>query len=107
MAHQDSGFLDWLSHHLLTCPLKAHFGVDCPGCGLQRSVISLFKGNIVESFKLYPATIPLIFIVIFTLLHLKFDFKFGAQLIKIVFAGVAVIIIINYIYKIYNHQLLN
>ncbi|MGM9477911.1 DUF2752 domain-containing protein [Pedobacter sp. GSP4] len=98
--------MQWLSAHLFSCPFKSHFGIDCPGCGLQRSVLALFQGDLVASFKFYPATIPLIFVALFTIVHLKMDFKFGAQLIKIVFAGVAVIILINYIYKIYNHQLI-
>jgi len=106
MAQQQHSFLDWLSGHLLTCPFKAQFGFDCLGCGFQRSVLALFSGDLMASFKLYPAAIPLVFIVLFTVIHLKFDFKFGAQLIKIVFAGVAVIILINYIYKIYTHQLI-
>ncbi len=106
MARQHKTFLEWLGEHLFSCPFKTHFGIDCPGCGLQRSVLALFQGDLSASFKFYPATIPLIFLVLFTLIHLKLDFKFGAQLIKIVFAGVAVIILINYIYKIYTHQLI-
>ncbi|RZK19983.1 MAG: DUF2752 domain-containing protein [Pedobacter sp.] len=105
MILQQLNFFDWLSHHLFTCPFKTYFGFDCPGCGLQRSLLALIRGNLVASFKFYPATIPLIAIIIFTLLHLKFDFKFGAALIKISFFAVAVIVLINYIYKIYNHQL--
>lgn len=100
MPQPHNSFLAWLGEHLFSCPFKTHFGIDCPGCGLQRSVLALFRGDLIASFKFYPATIPLIFVLIFTIIHLKFDFKFGAQLIKIVFAGVAVIILINYIYKI-------
>ncbi|WP_412467359.1 DUF2752 domain-containing protein [Pedobacter sp. KLB.chiD] len=106
MAQPHKSFLEWLGEHLFSCPFKSHFGIDCPGCGLQRSILALFRGDLTTSFKFYPATIPLIFLVIFTIIHLKLDFKYGAQLIKIVFAGVAVIILINYIYKIYTHQLI-
>jgi hypothetical protein len=106
MAQLQHSFLNWIAEHLFACPFKAHFGFDCPGCGLQRSVLALFRGDLMASFKFYPATIPLIFVIVFTIVHLKVDFKFGAQLIKIVFAGVAVIILINYIYKIYTHQLI-
>lgn len=105
MILQQLNFLDWLNGHLFTCPFKSYFGLDCPGCGLQRSLIALLKGDLLASFKFYPATIPLIALIIFTLVHLKFDFKFGAALIKISFFAVAVIVLINYIYKIYNHQL--
>ena len=107
LTQQKSDFFNWLNHHLLSCPFKAHFGVDCPGCGLQRSVLALLKGNFLDSFRFYPATLPLIILVLFTIVHLKVDFKFGAQLIKLMFVSIAVIILINYIYKIYNHQLIN
>ncbi|MBC6112530.1 DUF2752 domain-containing protein [Pedobacter fastidiosus] len=106
MVQKHNSFFDWLNHHLLSCPFKSYFGIDCPGCGLQRSILALLKGDFLDSFKLYPATIPLIFIVLFTMIHLKVDFKFGASLIKIVFICIASIILINYIYKIYNHQLI-
>lgn len=105
MVQQDNGFFDGLSHHLLSCPIKAYTGLDCPGCGLQRSVLALLRGDLVNSIKLYPATIPLIFLVIFTIVHLKFDFKNGAKIIKILFVGIASIVLISYIYKIYNHNL--
>ena len=101
-----SNFVDWLSQHLLSCPFKANLGIDCPGCGFQRSVIALLKGNFLASLTLYPATIPFLFVVIFMLVHLKYDFKFGAWIIKITVATIAVIILINYIYKIYTHQLI-
>ncbi|MDR1632593.1 MAG: DUF2752 domain-containing protein [Dysgonamonadaceae bacterium] len=32
-------FVEWLKDHLLTCPSKHFFHTDCPGCGLQRSVL--------------------------------------------------------------------
>lgn len=107
LTQEKFDLFDWLNHHLLSCPFKAYFGVDCPGCGLQRSVLALLKGNLFDSFNFYPATIPLVILIIFTAVHLKLDFRLGALLIKLMFTGIAVIILINYIYKIYNHQLIN
>jgi hypothetical protein len=83
------------------------FGIDCPGCGMQRAFLALLSGDIYQSLKLHPAALPLLALVIFTLIHLKVDFKFGAYVIKMLFIGIAIIIVIKYIYKIYNHQLLN
>jgi len=97
--------LFWLKTHLLRCPVKEYLGIDCPGCGFQRSVIALFEGDFVNSFKLYPPIVPLIILIAFTLVHLKFDFKQGAFLIKILYIGISLIIVINYIYKIFTHQL--
>ena len=100
------GFIEWLKHHLLTCPSKQFFHFDCPGCGLQRSVIALFEGNLVESFQLYPATIPMVFCLIFTALHLKFKFKYGPEVIKVTFIFIALIIVIFYVYKLLTHKLI-
>ena len=97
--------MKFIKDHLLACPIKQHFGIDCPGCGFQRSVVALFEGDLVSSFKLYPATMPLIILLLFTMVHLKIDFKHGAFFIKILYIGISLIIIINYIYKIFTHQL--
>ncbi|MBL4604087.1 MAG: DUF2752 domain-containing protein, partial [Flavobacteriaceae bacterium] len=40
---------------MLPCYSKQLFGVDCLGCGLQRSFILLTKGEFIEAFKMYPA----------------------------------------------------
>ncbi|RYU86148.1 DUF2752 domain-containing protein [Mucilaginibacter terrigena] len=56
-------FIQWLQNHLIPCPFKQLTGLDCPGCGLQRSVIALLHGDIYQSFKYHPATILLIFCV--------------------------------------------
>lgn len=53
-------FTNWLQNHLLPCPFKYLTGIDCPGCGFQRSVIALAQGNLYKSFQLYPAAIPLL-----------------------------------------------
>lgn len=100
-----NSILSWLESHLLTCPLKDYTGLDCPGCGFQRSVLALFEGEFVQSVKLYPATIPLFILLGFTLAHLKFEFTRGAFFIKILYVSISLIIIINYIYKIFTHQL--
>jgi len=98
--------IEWLNNHMLTCPSKHFFHVDCPGCGLQRSIIELLEGNFAESFRLYPATIPLLFCLIFTALHLLLKFKRGASIIKGSYIFTAVVIFVSYIYKIFTHQLI-
>ncbi len=106
LISEGKGILHWLENHLLACPFKQLTGVDCPGCGIQRSVIALFRGELAISFQLYPATLPMIGLLILLLVHLKFELKNGAFFIKILYIVVTLVIIINYIYKIFTHQLI-
>ncbi|MDR1611056.1 MAG: DUF2752 domain-containing protein [Candidatus Symbiothrix sp.] len=99
-------FVQWIEDHLLTCPSKHFFRFDCPGCGLQRSILALFEGDLVKSVQLYPATIPILFCFIFTALHLKFDFKHGAEIIKWSYILSVTIIFVFYCYKIFTHKLI-
>ncbi|MDR3367357.1 MAG: DUF2752 domain-containing protein [Prevotellaceae bacterium] len=90
----------WWKEHLLTCPGRYFFHVDCPGCGLQRSIIALLEGNLAESLALYPATIPICFCLIFTILHLKLSFRHGARIIKWSFILTVFVIVAFYLYKL-------
>lgn len=45
-------FLDWI------CPVRALSGFSCPGCGMTRALMALFKGNLSESFLWHPMLIP-------------------------------------------------
>lgn len=96
----------WIESNLLACPFKSFTGIDCPGCGIQRSIIAIFQGNFFSSIKIYPATIPIFALLGLTAIHLKLDLKNGALLIKSFYIGITIIIIFNYIYKIFTNQLI-
>lgn len=43
------------------CPVKFLTGYDCPGCGSQRAIHSLLRGNVADAFSanaLFIAMIP-------------------------------------------------
>jgi hypothetical protein len=92
-------FVHWLELHQGTCFYHKYFGVDCPGCGMQRSFIELLKGNFYESFIDYPALLPLLGMFIFLLLHLKFKFSNGAKILIYWFIINVLIIVISYVVK--------
>ena len=83
----------------LECSFKKNVGIDCLGCGFQRSIFALLHGNLQDSIRYYLPTVPLIILWIFVILHLFFKFKKGALIIKYLFLICAVLIIINYILK--------
>ena len=93
-------FIHWLESPQQACFYKKFIGVECPGCGMQRSFIELLKGNFTDSFILFPALIPTILLVTFLFLHLIFRFKNGANALKYFFIINTSIVVLSYIYKL-------
>lgn len=75
-------------------------GMNCLGCGLQRSFVLLLKGNLAESFLMYPALIPMLFMMSFLIAHLIFKFKNGAKTLQYFYILNIILIITNFIIKI-------
>jgi len=97
--------IEWLENHLAECFYCKFFGIQCPGCGMQRSIIALLKGNFLESLQLYPALIPLMSMFLILFLHLIFHFKNGATILKYLFFFNTTIILVNYLYKIFTNNI--
>lgn len=59
------------AHHFTLCPL-ANLGLTwCPGCGLGRSISSLFHGEIRESFAHHWLGIPALMIITYRIYQLS------------------------------------
>ena len=54
-----------LEEYMLPCLSKKLFGVECFGCGMQRSVVMVFQGKLGEAWHLFPAVYPLFFFALF------------------------------------------
>lgn len=85
---------------MLPCMSKQVLGFDCPGCGLQRSVLLLFSGDIVGAFLMYPAIFTLIPLAIVLLVNKFVSFKFANQMIIGLSISSVAIILINFIIKL-------
>ncbi len=97
------GFLNiigWLEQHQLPCLFKQLTGLDCPGCGMQRSFILLLKGDVLSSFKMYPALLPVILLLVLLILHVIIKIKHGTAILKYSYFFCAGIIALGYIYKL-------
>ena len=92
-------FINWLQNHLLPCPFKTISGIDCPGCGFQRSVVALLQGHLNTSLHLYPATIPILTIGLFTVVDTRLGFDEKGYLKKTLYIGTAALITGAYILK--------
>ena len=90
----------WLQNHLIPCPFKQLTGIDCPGCGFQRSVIALLKGNLQESLHLYPAALLLIITALFVLFDTRIHFDKKHILKKSLYIITGNVILISYLVKV-------
>ena len=45
--------------------------MECPGCGMQRSLIALLKGNLMESLQYHAALIPFLITLFLLIIQLK------------------------------------
>ena len=88
-----------LENNNMACFYKKHFGIDCPGCGFQRSLIHLLKGDFAESFHMYPALLPTILMIGFLLVHITLKIKHGARILLYLFFINTGLIVGNYLLK--------
>jgi len=94
--------VDWLEKNQLSCVIKSNFGVDCPGCGTQRSVIALLNGDIISSIELHPGVILFFLTAIATILQLFINHKSGGRIIMYLFVTTVVATLINFILKFFH-----
>ena len=96
-------FTKWLQEHLLPCPFKYITGIDCPGCGFQRSVIALIQGDLHKSLQFYPPAIPLILFFAYGIADRRFNLDTKNSLVKKTgYMIVGTIILVSYCIKMYG-----
>lgn len=98
--------LQFMEKHLLACPSRKYLHVECPGCGFQRSFIALLRGDFAASFAYYPATVPVLVLMVFLWLHIRNRYTNGALMLRGIYLFCAAVITAHYIYKIVNHQVI-
>lgn len=84
---------------MLPCLNKQLFGIDCLGCGLQRSLVLLFQGNFKAAFFMYPAIYTLLFFAFYILLNRFYKFNKNNRNLTILITINLFIIITGYFYK--------
>ena len=86
--------------NMIPCLSKSMLGIDCPGCGLQRSIVHLLRGEFWEAFIMYPAIYALIALFGFLILDYFFKVKQSNTITKALMILTVSLILINYILKI-------
>lgn len=91
-----------LKDYMLPCINKKIFGIDCLGCGLQRSILLLLKGDYMEAFYMYPAIYTLIILLAFVTINYRKKFKNSKKIITTLVILNSIIIVTSYVIKM-NH----
>lgn len=92
-----------LQNYLLPCPFKYITGIECPGCGFQRSVIALIQGNLRQSLQLYPAAIPLLVFFIYGFADKRYNLDTSENTIKKTASVLMGMMILgSYVIKLWN-----
>ena len=85
--------------YMLPCLNKKLFGIDCPGCGMQRAAHLLLHGDFVAAFKMYPAVYPIVLLLLFLISNLFLKLKYANQIKFYLMLVTAGTIIVSYVLK--------
>ncbi|MEP0213837.1 MAG: DUF2752 domain-containing protein [Cellulophaga sp.] len=88
-----------INEYMFPCLNKKYFGVECPGCGIQRSLSLILHGDFIAAFKMYPAIYTLIILFGFIGINHFYKIKYANKIIITLLAINFVIIFTNYINK--------
>ena len=99
-----TNFLIMEEEKMLPCMNKQLFGVECPGCGTQRALSHLSKGEFHDAFVMYPAIYTLIPFFIVLILHfLNKSRNYNKAIIALAILN-GIVIIGSYLLKIFNQS---
>lgn len=89
-----------MEEYMIPCLSKKLFGIDCFGCGIQRSFVLLMQGEFESAFYMYPAIYSML--LFFTVIGLQLLQKNRNYHPWIVSLGIitATIMVVSYFYKL-------
>lgn len=88
-----------LEDYMLPCLNKKLFGFECMGCGIQRSVALILKGQLTDAFFMYPAIYPLMLLLGVIAFNIFKKIKYFNKIITILATVTIVTIIVSFIIK--------
>ncbi|MBJ6369206.1 DUF2752 domain-containing protein [Snuella sp. CAU 1569] len=89
----------YIEDYMLPCLNKKLFGIECMGCGMQRSVSLILQGHFTEAFYMYPAIYTLILLFGVIVFNTFKNFKYANKIILTLAILNAIIIIGSFLIK--------
>ena len=92
-----------MEEYMLPCMNKKLFGIECFGCGTQRSLMLLVKGDFVGAFNMFPAIFTtLLFFIVLTLHFIDKSRNYQKAIIGLAITN-AVIMVVSYFYRVTHY----
>ncbi|MFA5557098.1 MAG: DUF2752 domain-containing protein [Flavobacteriaceae bacterium] len=89
-----------MEEYMLPCMNRKLFGIDCMGCGIQRSIALIFEGKFADAFYMYPAIYPLMLFFVFVVLNFIDKSRSYHKLIITTGIITALAMVVSYFYKV-------
>lgn len=84
---------------MIPCLSKKLFGIECLGCGTQRSFLMLCKGDFTGAFNLYPPIFTLCIFFIFLVINILDKQKRFTKIVINLAIVNAVVMVLAYSFK--------
>ena len=84
---------------MIPCINKTLFGVECMGCGTQRSLLLIFQGEFLQAFYMYPPIYTVLLFFGSIGLHFFDKSRNYSKLIITLAILNAAIMVVSYFYK--------
>ena len=92
-----------MEEYMLPCLSKRYFGLECMGCGSQRALFMVFKGDFVDAFYMFPAIYTtLLFVIVVGLNFIDRSRNYHKLIISSAIIN-AIIMVGAFLFKISNH----
>lgn len=88
--------------YMLPCLNKKLFGIDCPGCGLQRATVKVVKGEFKEAFYQFPPIYTTIAFLVVVVIHFLIKKKVTSKILIALAIVNTIIMIVAYFIKMNN-----
>ena len=92
-----------MEKYMLPCLNKKLFGVECFGCGTQRALLLLLKGDFTGAFHMFPAIYTTLILLACIGLHFVDKSRnYHKAIIGMAILN-AVIMVVSYFYKVTHY----
>lgn len=88
-----------MEKYMLPCMTKKYLGMECLGCGIQRSIALILQGDFIAAFYMYPAIYPMLLLGGVIFYNMFFPLKYVSRIIWVLGLLTAAAMIGNYVWK--------